>query len=154
MKSCDPVIQTQLEEHEMADLERTPLNPASVASPLGNYSHAVKVVPGKLLYIAGQVGVDQAGTLVGAGDVAAQTKQVFRNIGAILADAGATFSNVVEFTTYLVGRESVQPYLDARTEVFPSIFPDKDYPANTLLIIGGLIKEELFVEIKAVAALP
>jgi len=61
---------------------------------------------------------------------------------------------VVEFTTYLVGRESVQPYLDARTEVFPSIFPDKDYPANTLLIIGGLIKEELLVEIKAVAALP
>ena len=138
----------------MADLERTPLNPASVASPLGSYSHAVKVNPGNLLYIAGQVGVDQSGALVGSSDVAAQTKQVFRNIGAILADAGGSFSNVVEFTTYLVGRESVQPYLDARTEAFPIIFPDKDYPANTLLIIGGLIREELLVEIKAVAALP
>ena len=138
----------------MADVERTPLNPASVASPLGSYSHAVKVNPGNLLYIAGQVGVDKSGELVGASDVAAQTKQVFRNIGAILAGAGASFSNVVEFTTYLVGRESVQPYLDARTEAFSTMFPDKDYPANTLLIIGGLIKEELLVEIKAVAALP
>ena len=61
---------------------------------------------------------------------------------------------MVEFTTYLVGRESVQPYLAARTEVFPPIFPGKDYPANTLLIISGLILEELLVEIKAVAALP
>jgi enamine deaminase RidA (YjgF/YER057c/UK114 family) len=138
----------------MSGLERIPMNPASVAPPLGNYSHSVKVGPGKLLYIAGQVGLNQAGDLVGAGDVAAQTKQVFRNIGAILAEAAGAFSNVVEFTTYLVGRESVQPYLNARAEVFPNIFPNKDYPANTLLIIGGLIKEELLVEIKAVAALP
>ncbi|PKB83069.1 MAG: hypothetical protein BZY88_03110 [SAR202 cluster bacterium Io17-Chloro-G9] len=138
----------------MPQLERITMNPASVTHPLGTYSHAVKVNPGNLLYVAGQVGVDQTGALVGPGDVAAQTKQVFRNIGAILGSAGASFSNVVEFTTYLVGRESVQPYLAARTEVFPTVFPGKDYPANTLLIISGLISEEFLVEIKAVAALP
>ena len=60
----------------------------------------------------------------------------------------------MEFTTYLVGRESVAPYLAARTEVFPGMFPDKDYPANTLLIIGGLINEAFLIEIKAVAVLP
>jgi len=138
----------------MPDLERTILNPSTMARLLGPYSHSVRVSPGKLLFIAGQVAVDKNGNAVGPGDLKAQTQQVFQNLAAILSEAGASFSNVVEFTTYLVGRESVQPYLDARTEVFPSIFPDKDYPANTLLIIGGLIKEELLVEIKAVAALP
>ena len=138
----------------MPQLERTVMNPPAVAQPLGAYSHAVKVNCGSLLYIAGQVGVDQAGNLVGPGDVGAQTKQVFRNIGAILEHAGLSFENVVEFTTYLVGRESVDPYFAARSEVFPEIFPGGGYPANTLLVISGLVREEILVEIKAVAAAP
>jgi enamine deaminase RidA (YjgF/YER057c/UK114 family) len=143
-----------MEKNRMSPLERETLNPSSVATPLGTYSNAVKVKAGSLLYIAGQVGVDPQGNLVGPGDVGAQTQQVFRNIGAILESAGASFSNVLEFTTYLVGRESVQPYMAARTAAFPTMFPAGDYPANTLLIISGLVREDLLVEIKAVAALP
>ncbi|PKB64452.1 MAG: hypothetical protein BZY80_02525 [SAR202 cluster bacterium Io17-Chloro-G2] len=138
----------------MPDLERTILNPSTVTQPLGAYSHSVTVSPGKLVYIAGQVAVDQNGDPVGTGDVKAQTRQVFENLSAILTAAGASFTNVVEFTTYLVGRASVQPFVDARTEIFPTIFPGKDYPPNTLLIISGLVREEFLVEIKAVAALP
>ncbi len=137
----------------MPDLQKTTLNPPNAPKPLGAYSHAVKVSPGSLVYIAGQVGVDANGVLAGP-DVAAQTRQVFQNLGHVLAGAGATFANVVEFTTYLVGRSSIQPFLDARTQLFPSLFPDGDYPPNTLLIIDGLVQEELLVEIKAVAALP
>ena len=58
---------------------------------------------GRLVYVAGQVGVDTAGELVGPGDAAAQTRQVLQNIGGVLEAAGAGFSNVVEFTTYVVG---------------------------------------------------
>lgn len=137
----------------MPDLQKTTLNPPNAPKPLGAYSHAVKVSPGSLVYIAGQVGVDTNGNLAGP-DVEAQTRQVFQNLGHVLAGAGATFANVVAFTTYLVGRSSIQPFLDARTQLFPSLFPDGDYPANTLLIIDGLVQEELLVEIKAVAALP
>ena len=67
---------------------------------------------------------------------------------------GANFSNVVEFTSYLVGRSSVQGFIEARTEIFPTIFPNADYPPNTLLIVDGLVREDLLVEVKAVAALP
>ena len=89
-----------------------------------------------------------------AGDgVAAQTRQVFANLGKVLEAVGASFSNVVEFTTYLVGKESVQPFIKARTEIFPGIFPDGDFPPNTLLIIDGLVRSEFLVEIKAVAVL-
>ena len=79
---------------------------------------------------------------------------MFDNLGGILEGVGATFSNVVEFTTYVVGRDSVQPYIAARTDVYPEIFPDGDYPPNTLLVIDGLVREEFLLEIKAVAALP
>lgn len=137
----------------MPDL-RTIINPTTVTNPLGAYSHSVMVTPGRLLFIAGQVAVDRQGDPVGVGDVQAQTRQVFDNLSNILSGAGASFSNVVEFTTYLVGRESVQPFVEARTEIFPTIYPDKDYPPNTLLIISGLVREEFLVEIKAVAALP
>jgi enamine deaminase RidA (YjgF/YER057c/UK114 family) len=115
---------------------------------------AARVKAGSLLFVAGQVPLDTAGNLVGGGDAAAQTRQVFKNLGQVLEGAGASFSDVVEFTTYLVGRESVQPFIQARTELFPQIFPNADYPANTLLVVAGLVREEFLVEIKAVAALP
>ena len=91
--------------------------------------------------------------LIGPGDAAAQTRQVFQNIGGVLESAGAGFSNVVEFTTYVVGRDSVQGFIDGRNRVFPDIFPNGDYPPNTLLVVNGLVRDEFLVEIKAVAAL-
>ena len=138
----------------MTKLQRAIVKPAQVAQPLGAYAHAVRVGAGELVYIAGQVGVDADGNLVGKRDVAAQTRQTFENIGHVLASVGASFSNVVEMTTYLVGRESIQPFIRARSELLPTLFPNKDYPANTLLIVGGLVSEDFLVEIKAVAALP
>ena len=55
--------------------------------------------------------------------MAAQVRQVFANLGGILEGVGSTFSNVVEFTTYVVGRDSVQAYIAARTDLYPEIFP-------------------------------
>ncbi|HZA22793.1 MAG TPA: RidA family protein [Dehalococcoidia bacterium] len=138
----------------MTQLQRTVINASTAPQPIGAYSQAVWVNAGELLFIAGQVALDSSGNLVGQGDVAAQTRQVFHNIGQILDRAGATFHNVAEFTTYLVGRDSIQPFLSARTELFPTLFPGGDYPPNTLLIIDSLVREESLVEIKAVAALP
>ena len=134
--------------------QRTTFNPSGAPQPIGAYSMAARAKAGSLLFIAGQVGVDTGGNLVGKGDAAAQTRQAFQNIGQVLAGAGASFSNVVEFTTYVVGKDSIQGYLDGRNEVFPNLFPNADYPPNTLLVISGLVREEFLVEIKAVAALP
>ena len=138
----------------MADLQRAAISSDQAPPPLGAYSVGMTVNAGRLLYVAGQVGVNVAGNLVGPGDAAAQTRQVLQNIGHVLAAAGAGFSNVVEFTTYVVGRESVQGFIDGRNQVFPDIFPNGDFPPNTLLVVDGLVREEFLVEIKAVAALP
>ncbi len=138
----------------MAGTERRVVNTDRAPQPLGAYSQAIRVKAGELLYIAGQVGVDRDGNLPGDGGLAAQTRQVYENLGGILESVGASFSDVVEFTTYVVGRESVQPFMTARADIFPSLYPDGDYPPNTLLVIEGLVREEFLVEIKAVAALP
>ena len=138
----------------MAGTERRVINTGDAPQPLGAYSQGMTVRATQLVYVAGQVAVDVSGNLVGAGNMGAQTQQVFRNIAQILNAAGATFNDVVEFTTYLVGRDSIQPFIAARSEIFPTIFPEQDYPPNTLLVIDSLVREEFLVEIKAVAALP
>ena len=141
------------EVNVMAELQRTAITSDLAPQPLGAYSVGMSVNAQRLIYVAGQVGVDLSGALVGPGDAAAQTRQVFQNIGGVLESAGAGFNNVVEFTTYVVGREAVQGFIDGRNQVFPEIFPDGDYPPNTLLVVDGLVREEFLVEIKAVAAL-
>lgn len=122
--------------------------------PLGLYSQAMRTRSSDLVFVAGQVAVDLDGNLVGEGDAGAQTRQVLENIGRVLTAAGASLSNVVELTTYVVGRESIQSFIEARTGLFREMFPDGDYPPNTLLVVDGLVKEEFLIEIKAVAVVP
>jgi enamine deaminase RidA (YjgF/YER057c/UK114 family) len=136
----------------MPKANRTVVRTDKAPKPVGLYSQAVRA-RGELLYIAGAVAVDMQGNLVGGGDAAAQLRQVFENIGGVLAGVGASFENVVEFTTYVVGRESVAGFMEVRNDLFPKLFPNRDYPANTLLIVDGLARPEWLVEVKAVAAL-
>ncbi|MBM3944611.1 MAG: RidA family protein [SAR202 cluster bacterium] len=132
---------------------RNVVKPNKAPKPAGMYSQGVRAGGKELLFIAGQVALNANGDLVGAGDVRAQTKQVFDNIGSVLADAGASYDNIVELTSFVVGRESVAGFLEARTGFFPKLFPKGDYPPNTLLVVAGLAKPEWLVEVKAIAAL-
>ena len=132
----------------------TYLNPPGAPAPLGLYHNVAIAEPGRLAFIAGQVAVDAQGEIVGPHDVAAQTPVVLENIGLILKGLGITFAEVLEFNTYIVGPESREPWFAARTEAYNRFFPEGNYPPNTLLIIGGLARPELSVEISAVARLP
>ena len=71
---------------------------------------------------------------------------------AVLAGAGSSFADVVEFTYYIVGRESLPGFMDARTAVFDEVYPEGDYPPATLLVVGGLANEDFLVEVSALAA--
>ena len=137
----------------MARLQRRVVAPSGVPPPSGKYSHAVGVRASELLFIAGQTSRDDQGELIGAGDAAVQTRRVFELIGLILSEAGADFSNVLEFTTYIVGRDSVDGFIEARSELFDELYPDGDYPPNTLVNIESLGGTEALVEISAIAAL-
>ena len=138
----------------MSNLQKSVLIPEGVAPPGGKYTHAIRVRGGELLFISGQVAIDPAGGVVGENDAAAQTRQVFANIGNVLKTAGGSFDDVVELMCYIVGRDSVPGYMEARAAIFEEIYPAGNYPTATLLVIEGLADERFLVEVSAVAALP
>lgn len=129
------------------------LEPEGLAPPASAYSHASRVAANELLFVAGQVALDERGELVGAGDIGAQTRQVYRNIELALAAGGATWRNVVRMTTYLVGTEQIDGFRAARQETYGSLFPDGAFPPHTLLVIAGLASPDFLIEIDTVAAL-
>src|SRR5258705_6507175 len=121
---------------------------------LGMYSHGVITRAGEIVVVAGQVGMDRAGKLVGPGDVGAQTKQALDNVRAVLDAADCSMGDVVRFQTFLPHASDIEGFMQARHEVFPGHFPDGVYPPNTLLIVSRLVKPELLVEIEAMAVKP
>ena len=127
------------------------VNPPGLAkSPA--YSHVVKARPGTVVWIAGQVAQNDKGETVGKGDLKAQLRQVWTNLGIALKAAGASYQNIVKLNTYVVNytpamRADVR---EARTKFMGAGEP----PAATLAGVTSLASEDLLVEIEAVAVLP
>lgn len=90
---------------------------------------------------------DAAGTM--QRDVAVQTRAVLNNVRAILAEAGADLSNVVEICSYLVDMQDFAAYNQVYGEFF-----DYDGPARTTVAVAELPHPDLLIEIKAVAYVP
>ena len=81
---------------------------------------------------------------------------VFEMLGgeeAALKSVGAGWSNIVQFTTYLVHSQDIPKFMKFRLREFPKMFSNGAYPPNTLLMIDRLVQEALLVEVQAVAAL-
>jgi enamine deaminase RidA (YjgF/YER057c/UK114 family) len=135
----------------MADIKF--VNPDTLGKPLGQYSHLTRVKASEFLFIAGQVGVDRDGKAVGADDFDAPCVQTFANIEAAPESAGAGWSNVVQFTTYLVHPQDIPKFMKFRLREFPKMFPNGAYPPNTLLMIDRLVQEQLLIEVQPIAAL-
>jgi enamine deaminase RidA (YjgF/YER057c/UK114 family) len=128
-------------------------NPDVLGKPLGQYSQITRVKASELLFIAGQVATDRSGKIVGADDFDAQCRQTFANIEAALKSQGASFANVVEFTTYLVHAQDIAKFVQFRLREFPRMFAGGAYPPNTLLIVDRLVQEAFLIEVQTVAAL-
>ena len=135
----------------MADIKFE--NPDALGRPLGQYSHLTRVKASEYLFIAGQVSVDKTGNVIGADDFDAQCVQSFANIEAALKSQGASFANVVEFTTYLVHSQDIAKFMAYRLREFPRLFANGVYPPNTLLIVDRLVQEPFLIEVHTVAAL-
>ena len=129
------------------------LNPESLGTPLGQYSQLTRVKTSEFLFIAGQLAVTKEGTFVGIDDFDAQCEQVFANIRTALESQGASYANIVQFTTYLVHSQDIPKFMKYRLKRFPEFFPSGHYPPNTLLIIDRLVEEPFLVEVQVVAAL-
>ena len=124
--------------NNMKKIINTPNAPAAI----GPYSQAV--LAGNTLYISGQIPIDPATKTVPEG-ITAQTEQVFKNIKAILDEAGFTFDDVVKSTCLLADMEYFKPM----NEVYAKDY-SKDCPARAAFAVKGLPMGVL-VEIETIA---
>ena len=130
-----------------AQVKRT--NPPTLSAPTG-YTHIVEITgPNRTIYISGEIALDKAGYLVGAGDMKAQAEQVFKNLQLALAAAGAKFSDVVKMNSYITDMSNVQAVRDVRARYFGDTLP-----ASTFVEVKGLVRPELLLEIEVIAVVP
>jgi 2-iminobutanoate/2-iminopropanoate deaminase len=121
-------------------------NPVTVAPPGGRYTHAIEVPPNaRWLHISGQVGTAPDGTV--PKEFGAQVENCWKNLLAILADAGMGLDDLVKVTIFLTRHENVAGYREARDRIIGDA-----RPASTLVVISSLVRPEWLCEIEAVAA--
>lgn len=124
------------------------IQPKGLNDPRPRYSHGIIAEGGRLLFIAGQTAMDKDGNVVGKGDIEAQTHQVYKNLTAVLEEAGGSFNNLVMTTTYIVDRKYREGYNKVRMQYYK-----QHSPTSTLVIITGLAHPDYLIEINAIAAL-
>lgn len=123
------------------------LNPATVPATNGFYSHATRT--GDLLFVSGQVALDDDGELVGPDDMTAQSEYVMVLLGRVLADQGCTFEDVTHIRTFTTDLSRLREYGAVRSRYFP-----KDPPASTtvevsrLFVPGALLEVELTASVR------
>jgi enamine deaminase RidA (YjgF/YER057c/UK114 family) len=126
-------------------------NPKTMAKPPG-YTYVVEAIgPNRLIFIAGQLGLDIDNKLVGGpGDFRAQAFKAFQNLGLALAAAGAGFKDVVKINNYLVDMSHIGIFREVRDEFLNLAAP----PASTTVAILQLARPGALFEIEAIAVLP
>jgi reactive intermediate/imine deaminase len=126
--------------------ERRFLSPDTLPRPFG-YSHVVDVPAGRIVYVSGQVPLDASGELVGAGDFAAQARQVFANLNAALDAAGVGWDDVVKLNFFVTDLSEIASLREIRDEYVNVEQP----PASTLVQVAALFRPDVMFEADAVA---
>ena len=119
------------------------INTVNAPAPIGPYSQAVKT--GDLLFVSGQIAIDPKTNNLIEGSIMEETKQVMKNLEAILEEAKISFEHIVKTTIFL----SDMSLFAEVNEVYGSFF-NKTYPARETLAVKGLPKN-VHVEISVIA---
>ncbi len=101
----------------------------------------------RLVYVSGQLAMDEQNQLVGKGDVGAQAEQVLKNIQRSLEQLGGTMADVVQVTVFVQDMSGLREIHEVRLRYF-----SPPYPTSTLVAVSGFVNPDALIEINAVAA--
>lgn len=110
---------------------------------------------GNLVFVGGQISADRQGNAVGVGDIEVQTRNVFENIGKVLRDAGAQWSDLVKFNTYYVfdgPDEELTAFWEKMTKVRLEFLKEPG-PVGTAVRVAGLAYPDLLIEVEGIAVI-
>jgi enamine deaminase RidA (YjgF/YER057c/UK114 family) len=128
------------------------INPNSLFPSLEHgFSQIVTASGGTTIYISGQTAWDSDKQIVGARDLAQQTKQALRNIQIAIEAAGGTLADIVSLRIYIVDYRREQA--DAIGAALREFFPREECPASTWIGVSTLAVPDFLVEIEAIAVL-
>ena len=124
------------------------VTPGGIRPPFARYSYGVEIPPGhRVLICSGQLGISPDDAVPPG--IEAQTHLCFKNIAAVLKDAGMSLADLVRINAYVVAREHLRGYMSVRDEYIAD-----PPPASTLMIVSGFSRPEFLVEIEVIAAAP
>jgi 2-iminobutanoate/2-iminopropanoate deaminase len=110
------------------------------------YSQAVITEGGRIIWLAGQVALADAGGKSLAGDFDGQAREVFRLLGETLKEAGGTLANMVTMTVFITDQRHGDRFTELRKEIFGG-----DFPASALITCRALARPEMLVEVQGIA---
>jgi 2-iminobutanoate/2-iminopropanoate deaminase len=129
-------------------MSRRIIQTSQAPAPVGPYNQAI-AASGEMVFVAGQIALDPAtGTIVGSGDVAAQTEQCLKNLTAIVEASGASLANVVKTSVFLKDMNDFA----AMNAVYAQYFAEATAPARACVEVARLPKDVL-VEIECIAVI-
>ena len=111
---------------------------------IGPYSQAI--IAGKTLYASGQIPIDPATGEIKGSDISEQARQVMRNIGAILNEAGYTYKEVVKTTCFLANMDDFAAF----NSIYEKYFTENEKPARSCVAVKTLPKNVL-CEVEVIA---
>lgn len=110
------------------------------------YSQAVVTEGGRVIWLAGQVAVEDSGGRSLAGDFDGQVREVFARLGRTLEEAGAGLSDMVTMTVFITDARLGDRFTELRREIFGD-----NFPASALITVAGLARPEMLVEVQGIA---
>jgi 2-iminobutanoate/2-iminopropanoate deaminase len=118
---------------------------AGVAKQLGHYADAVRIPAGfDQVIVSGTPGLTQDGELPDG--IKAQSEQAWRNVEAVLEQAGSSLTEIVSIRQWLVREEDITPYVAVRSKFV------RHLSASMLAVIPALVRPDFLVELEVIAA--
>ncbi len=101
----------------------------------------------RLIWVSGQIALDENGKLIGKGDIRTQTEQCTKNVETALKKLGGSLDDVVQVTVFVKEMRGLKTIHEVRLKYFK-----EPYPTSTLVEVKGFVNPDALIEINAVAA--
>jgi enamine deaminase RidA (YjgF/YER057c/UK114 family) len=132
-------------------MQKTIINPDSLAPPRG-YANGILTQGGRILFLAGQTGMDATGQIANPFDLIDQFQRTLENLQAVVAQAGGGLTDIVKLTIFVTDKRAYHAQRARIGEVYRAYF-GKYFPAMTLVEVKGLYDANALIEIEGIAVL-
>jgi enamine deaminase RidA (YjgF/YER057c/UK114 family) len=131
----------------------SPVEPEGWPRPRGYSNGMIAPAGARVLFVAGQIALDEKQALVGAGDLPAQFRKTLENVVAVVRAAGGEPKDIGSMTAFVTDLEAYRAALKPLGTAWKEVMGDH-YPAMALVGVAGLVMPGALIEIQAIAAIP